>query len=118
MQQNLSPHTCDVLASLLNKGFVNSNGNGYAGCILQCLLNSKVFRSELVKESNENIKQLVTLYESPDHAPIDASRICNELISLSTNYSPAEFLTLLTQQNPKLNPLIEHCVRKESVCNG
>ena len=26
-QQNLPPHTCDVLASLPNKGFVNSDGN-------------------------------------------------------------------------------------------
>ena len=61
-QQNSSPHTCDVLASLPNKGFVNSNGNGYAGSILQCLLNSKAFQNELKKESNENIKQLITLY--------------------------------------------------------
>ena len=80
-QQNLSPHTCDVLASLSNKSFVNSNGNGYAGSILQCLLHSKAFRNELKKEFNENIKQLVTLYENPDHSPIDAGRICNVLVS-------------------------------------
>ena len=116
-QQNSSPHTCDVLASLPNKGIVNSNGNGYAGSILQCLLNSKAFRNELKKESNENITQLITLYESPDHTPIDASRICNELVSLSINHSPVEFLTLFMRQYPKLNPLIEHCVRSESVCN-
>ena len=103
-QQNSSPHTCDVLASLPNKGFVNSDDNGYAGCILQCLLNSKAIRSKLVKESNENIKQLVALYESPDHTPIDASRICNELVSTSTNHSPVDFLTLLIRQYPKLNP--------------
>ena len=76
------------------KGFVNSDGNGYAGCILQYLLNSKAIQSKLVKESNENIKQLVALNESPDHTPIDASRICNELVSTSTNHSPVEFLTL------------------------
>ena len=76
-QQNSSPHTCDVLASLPNKSFVNGNGNGYAGSILQCLLNSKAFRNdrELKKESNENIDQLITLHESPDHTPTDA-RLC------------------------------------------
>ena len=93
-----------MLASLPNKGF-DSDGNGYAGCILQCLLNSKAIRSELV---SENIKQLVVLYESLDHTPIDASRICNELVSTSTNHGPVEFLTLLTRQYPKLNPLIEN----------
>ena len=61
----------------LIKKLVNSDGNGYAGCVLQCLLNSKAIQRELVRESNENIKQLAALYESPGHTPIDISRICN-----------------------------------------
>ena len=93
-QQNSSPHTCDVLASLPNKGFVNSDGNGYAGCILQCLLNSKAIRSKLVKESNENIKQLVASYESPDHTPIDASRICDRI---SVNGSKSHMESIVFQ---------------------
>ena len=41
------------------------------------LLNSKALRTEMVKESNENIKQLVKLCKSPDCTPIDSSSICN-----------------------------------------
>ena len=81
-QQNSSVHTHNVLTTLPNKGFVGDDGSGYVNSILQCLLNSKMIRSQLLKQSSENIKQLVTLYENPAHTPIDSSSICKELVTI------------------------------------
>ena len=111
-QQNSSVHAGNALTSLPNKGFLN-NHNGYANSILQCLLYNKVVRSELAKEFNENVKRLVTMYESPDHTPIDSSSVCSEL---HCDHNPVEFLTAFIQKYSRLNSLIEHCVRTETVC--
>ena len=115
-QQNSSARAYNVLATLPNKGFLNNDGNGYGNCILQCLLNSTAIRSELVKESSENIKHLVTMYESPDHTPIDSSSICDEL-DLSSDHNPVDFLTAFVRQYSRLSMLIEHSVRIETVCD-
>ena len=79
-------HNVLAILPLPNKGFLNDDDNGHANSILQCLLNSKVIRSQLVKESCENIKQLVNLYESPAHTPIDSSSICKNLLPYVKTY--------------------------------
>ena len=66
----------DILTTLPNKGFLN-DGNGHSNSILHCLLHSKAIRIELMKESNDIAKSLVSIYESSDHTPIDSSSICN-----------------------------------------
>ena len=116
-QQNSSASTSNVLATLPNKGFLNTDGNGYANCVLHCLLNSKALRTEMLKESNENIRQLVKLYESPDCIPIDSSSICNKIACMSCDRNPVDYLTAFIQQYSGLSQLIEHCVRTEIVCN-
>ena len=112
-QQNSSVHTHNVLTTLPNKGFVGDDGSGYVNSILQCLLNSKVIRNQLLKQSSENIKQLVTLYESPAHTPIDSSSIFKEL---TCNHNPIDFLTAFICQYCGLRPLIEHHLQTEIVC--
>ena len=84
---------------------------------IHCLLNSKALRTEMLKEFNENIKQLVKLYESPDCMPIDSSSICNKFAFMSCDRNPVDFLTPFIQQYSGLSQLIEHCVRAETVCN-
>ena len=90
-QQSSSTSTSNVLATLPNTGFLNIDGNGYANCVLQCLLNSKALRTEMLKESNENIRQLVKSYESPDCTPIDSSSICNEIAFMPCDRNPVDF---------------------------
>ena len=105
------------MTTLPNKGFLNDDDdNGHANSILQCLLNSKVIRSQLVKESCENIKQLVNLYENPAHTPIDSSSICKKLASMLADRNPVDFLTAFVHQYSGLRPLIEHCMRTKTVC--
>ena len=92
-QRNSSLHTCNVLTTLPNKGFVNNDENGYANSILQCLLYSKAIRSQLLKESCESMKQLITVYENPGHTPIDSSSIHNLNDSMLADHNPVQFLT-------------------------
>jgi len=67
-------------------------------------------------ESSENVKHLVTVYESLDHTSMDSSSICNELGSIPGDHSPVDFLMTFIRQYSSLNPLIQHCVRTETVC--
>ena len=117
-QHNPTLGTSNMLTTLPNKGFLNNDGNGHSNSILQCLLHSKVIRIELMKESNENIKRLVSMYENPDHTPIDSSGVCNDLAAVLSDHNPVEFLITFVRQYSRLMPLLEHCVRTETVCTA
>jgi len=84
----------------------------FATTIFAMLINFFNFLSSFF----ENVKQLVTVYESPDHTPIDFSSICNELDSIPGDHNPVDFLMTFIQQYSSLSPLIQHCVRTETVC--
>ena len=117
---NKIPHEVPViiiLTTLPDKGFLN-NGNGHSNSFLQYLLHSKAIRSELMKESNDNAIYLVSMYESSDHTPIDSSSIRNELANMLSDHNPVEFLITFVSQYSELLPLIEYCVRTETVCSA
>ena len=115
-QRNSAVQTCNVLTTLPNKGFLTNDCNGYASSTLQCLLSSKMIRNVLVKESSENVKHLVTVYESPNHTPMDSSSIRTELDSIADEDDPAEFLLKFIQQYSSLKPMVQHFVRTETIC--
>ena len=117
-QHNPTLGTSNMLTTLPNKGFLNNDGNGHSNSILQCLLHSKVIRIGLMKESNENIKRLVSMYENPDHALIDSSGVCNDLSAVLSDHNPVEFLITFVRQYSRLMPMLEHCVRTETVCTA
>ena len=69
-------------------------------------------------ESNDNAKSLVSMYENSNHTPIDSSSICNDLANMLSDHNPVEFLITFVRQYSGLLPLIEHCVRTETVCSA
>ena len=116
-QQNPTRGSSNILTTLPNKGFLN-DGNGHSNSILHCLLHSKAIRIELMKESNDNAKSLVSMYENSNHTPIDSSSIRNDLANMLSDHNPVEFLITFVRQYSGLLPLIEHCVRTETVCSA
>ena len=85
------------MTTLPTKGFLN-DGNGHSNSILHCLLHSKAIRIELMKESNDYAKSLVSMYENSNHTPIDSSSIRNDLANMLSDHNPVEFLITFVRQ--------------------